>query len=286
MSPRGEASAIKKCPYRIAIISTGLIMHQQENTEFVKEAALLLKNKYGTVILDEAHKARTRGGLGDNTTQPNNLLAFMREMGKRTKNLILGTATPIQTHVKELWDLLEILNSGAEFVLGDALSHWRNPEQAVPMVTGRANLEHTEEVWRWLSNPLPPAQEHPIVADIRDNLGISHLAFSCAHRFEDLDYLVQEMWLSECLSPDFFRQYNPVLRHVVLRKRKQLEDDGLLEKVGVYTHPISDKAYLYQSRFSGLGLTTNTPFQVAYEKAEEFCKPLYRDWETDRKSVV
>ena len=82
------------------------------------------------------------------------------------------------------------------------------------------------------------------------------------------------MWLSECLTPDFFRLNNPVLRHTVLRKRKQLEEDGLLERVGVNTHPILKKSYLYQSRFVGLGIPTNTPFEVAYEKAEEFSKLL------------
>jgi len=45
-----------------------------------------------------------------------------------TWHLILGTATPIQTNVRELLDLLEILNSGAEFVLGDSLPLWRDDD--------------------------------------------------------------------------------------------------------------------------------------------------------------
>lgn len=274
LSPRGDASSIKKCPYRIAIISTGLIMHQREKEEFVKEAGLLLKNRYGTVILDEAHKARVKGGLGESATQPNNLLAFMHLMGKRTRHLILGTGTPIQTAVRELWDLLGILNSGAEFVLGDSLSPWRDHERAIPMVTGNARPSSEAEVWEWLNNPLPPGNEHHTVQNIRDHLSINPKDFICSQRFEDLDYLVQSMWLSECLDPDFFRLSNPVLRHTVLRKRKQLEDDGLLEKVGVNTHPILKKSYLYQSRFVGLGIPTNTPFEVAYKKAEEFSKLL------------
>ncbi|MEY3879907.1 MAG: hypothetical protein RIQ94_702 [Pseudomonadota bacterium] len=274
LSPKGDASSIKKCPYRIAIISTGLIMHQREKDEFVKEAGLLLKNRYGTVILDEAHKARIKGGLGESATQSNNLLAFMHLMAKRTKHLILGTGTPIQTSVRELWDLLGILNSGAEFVLGDSLSPWRDHEQAIPMVTGNTRPSSEAEVWEWLNNPLPPGNEHHTVQNIRDHLNINPKDFICSQRFEDLDYLVQSMWLSECLNPDFFRLNNPVLRHTVLRKRKQLEEDGLLEKVGVNTHPILKKSYLYQSRFVGLGIPTNTPFEVAYKKAEEFSKLL------------
>jgi superfamily II DNA or RNA helicase len=274
LSPRGDSLFIKKCPYRIAIISTGLIMHQREKGDFVKEAGMLLKNRFGTVILDEAHKARVKGGLGSNATQPNNLLAFMLQIGKRTRHLILGTATPIQTNVRELWDLLSILNSGAEFVLGDSLSPWRDPEQAIPVVTGKDRFSTESEVWRWLSNPLPPAHENEYVGLIRDYLNISSDDFFCSHNFDDLDFLVKEQWLSSCLAPDFFQLNNPVLRHTVLRKRKQLEDDGLLEKVGVNTHPLLKKEYLYQSRFVGLGIPTNTPFEVAYQKAQEFSKLL------------
>lgn len=274
LSPRGDASSIRKCPYKIAIISTGLIMHQREKTEFVKEAGMLLKNRFGTVILDEAHKARKGGGLGNKSPEPNNLLSFMYEIGKRTQHLILGTATPIQTNVRELWDLLEILNSGAEFVLGDALSPWRDHEQAIPLVTGKSQVTSEQDAWRWLSNPMPPANEYHMIQQIREHLAIDSKTFVCSHRYEDLGYMIQNIWLSECLDPKFFKENNPVLRHTVLRKRKQLEDDGLLEKVGVHTHPVTRNLSQYQSRFVGLGIPTNTPFQVAYEKAEEFSRLL------------
>ena len=276
LSARGDGQSIKKCPYRIGIVSTGLIMHQRENSEFIKEAGLLLKNKYGTVILDEAHKARAKGGIGESTSQPNNLLAFMLQIGKRTRHLILGTATPIQTNVHELWDLLNILNSGADFVLGDELSVWRDMERALPLVTGTENPGTIEDIWELLRNPLPPSNEHDVIGRIRDNLGINQTDFNCSHNFNDLDYIIKDMWLSECLEDGFFRQFNPILRHVVLRKRKQLEDDGLLEKVGVYTHPIPENMASYQYRFVDLGIRTNTPFEVAYEQAEEFSRLLHQ----------
>lgn len=64
---------------------------------------------------DEAHKARRRGSLGRREDEPNNLMAFMLRIATRTRNLLLGTATPIQTEVRELWDLLRILNQAADF---------------------------------------------------------------------------------------------------------------------------------------------------------------------------
>lgn len=269
LSPQGHPEFIKKCPYKIAIISTGLIMHQCVQGEFIKEAAVLLKNKYGTVILDEAHKARAKGGVGDKAREPNNLLRFMRHIGKKTQHLILGTATPIQTDVRELWDLMGILNSGAEFVLGDSLSLWHQYDIAIPLITGKYKLESEDDAWSWLNNPLPPSSENQIIQLIRDYLSLDDKNFICSYQFDDLEYLVKE-WLSECLRPDFFKEYNPLLRHVVLRKRKQLEEDGLLEKVGVNTHPLKENLAQYQSRFVGLGISTNTPFQIAYEQAEKF----------------
>ena len=53
------AEDITRCPFRIAIVSTGLIFHDSEESEH------LLNRRYGTVVLDEAHKARRRGGLGE-----------------------------------------------------------------------------------------------------------------------------------------------------------------------------------------------------------------------------
>lgn len=50
---------IARCPFRIAIVSTGLIFHDSDERQH------LLERKYGTVVLDEAHRARRRGGLGE-----------------------------------------------------------------------------------------------------------------------------------------------------------------------------------------------------------------------------
>src|SRR5439155_5506751 len=72
---------ITRCPFRIAIVSTGLIFHDSDEGHF------LLERKFGTVVLDEAHRARRRGALGEKRGEPNNLLAFMLRIGLRTKHL-------------------------------------------------------------------------------------------------------------------------------------------------------------------------------------------------------
>ncbi len=276
LSSKGDPEAIKNCPYQIAIVSTGLITHQREGRGFIKEAGNLLQRKYGCVILDEAHKARLQGGLSKESREPNNLLEFMLRVGRQTRHLILGTATPIQTDVGELWELMKILSSGADFVLGDSFSLWREMEDAIPLITGRQKPRNAAEAWSWLRNPLPPASEDLLFQNVRDELGIQPDIFGSPHKFDDLDYLLQEVHLPEALADGFFQRQNPLLRHVVLRKRSELEEAGLLEKVGVKTHPLREQKDLYKNRFVTLGIQTNRPFEVAYEKAEEFSRLLHK----------
>jgi hypothetical protein len=84
--------------------------------------------------------------------------------------------------------------------------------------------------------------------------------------------------VSQALAPGFLREHNPIVRYTVLRRRQTLEEAGLLEKVGVDVHPeldASDSAYPGVG-FSGLGLLTNHPFDLAYKAAEEFTAALKR----------
>ena len=264
------AEDVTKCPYQVAIISSGLIFHQSEESQY------LLARRYGTVILDEAHKARRRGGLGESKDEPNNLLKFMREIGPKTKHLLLGTATPIQTNVAELWDLMSILNSGAEFVTGrGVLSAWSDYERALPLVKGTQSPLDEEEAWELLRNPLGASQEATIFANLRTQLGIEQDKFFSDRGFGGLPMAAQ-ITLSGALEDHYFRQHNPIIRHTVLRRRDTLEEQGLLERVSADVHPAPDApAGTYQGvAFDGLGLHTNTPFDLAYKAAEEFTRLL------------
>lgn len=261
---------IARCRFQIAIVSTGLIFHDSEEREF------LLKRQYGTVVLDEAHRARRRGGLGEAKGEPNNLLDFMLHIGPRTRNLLLGTATPIQTEVRELWDLLAILNRGADFVLGrEMFPRWSDWRAALPLVRGDESPVDPKEAWEWLRNPLPPANEAAIFATLRLQLGISDEKFFTDRGFGSFNFLQQET-LAQSLSPGFFQEHNPVVRHTILRRRQTLEEAGLLERVGVEVHPNPDVSPTEYSgvQFAGLGLLTNHPFDLAYHAAEAFTEAL------------
>ncbi len=262
------ASGIRRCPSAIAIVSQGLIFHKADECEE------LLGMTFGTVVLDEGHKARVSRGINKKEYKPNNLLTFMTRLAKRTRNMIIGTATPIQTEVVELWDLLNLLNEGAGFVMGrEFTSKWRNCDDALPVIKGEVTFTSPADVWEWLKTPLPPSTEQDErLSRLRMTLGLDDNHHFSDLPFHDLD-IASQMTLEEIAADkDFFKNNNPVLRHTVLRRRDVLEDLGLLERVGVDVHP-DPKAPLgsYPGlTLDGIGLMTNLPFNLAYQAAEEF----------------
>lgn len=267
------AEDIARCPYQVAIVSTGLIVHQSH------EAQVLKKLKVGTLILDESHKARRKGQLGAQTPPPNNLLAFMLEMARNAQHVILGTATPIQTNVNELWDLLGILNQGAEHVMGrDAASRWRFCDETHPYITGESSPPDEAAAWDLLRAPLP-AKETPmldaegtqLVRSVRNDLNLNDKKFQVFEPVTSLGPFTRRD-IERTTRNDFFRRNNPFVRHVVLRKRRALEDMNLLEKIAVDVHPDPQaKPGHYRGvTFEGKGLQTNHPFRQAYKEAERF----------------
>ena len=224
------AEDIRRCPLQIGIVSTGLIV------QGAVEARTLLECRFGTLVLDEAHRARRSRGItasGD----PNRLMEFMLRASQKAKHLILGTATPVQTDVEELWDLLEILNNGADHVLGRPGSYWRRPETAVPVLIGERDITDEHEAWHWLRNPLPAKREDRLFDMMRVDLGLKPDRFYTDRPVTDLDQFTR-MELRDGIAGrvdglGFLQRHNPILRHTVLRKRTTLEDMGLLDRIAV-----------------------------------------------------
>ncbi len=262
------AEDIRRCPFQIGIVSTGLIVQGSA------EAPALLECKFGTLILDEAHKARKSRGITANGN-PNRLLEFMINAAPRSKHVVLGTATPVQTDVEELWDLLEVLNQGADHVLGRFASHWRRPSVAIPVLTGEKVIVEEGEAWNWLRNPLPVGRENALFDFIRGDLRVKPDQFFTDKPVTDLDDFTR-MELRDAMESRedgvaFLPRHNPILRHTVLRKRATLEDMGLLDKIAVDIWPSEhDRLPI----FEGLALPTSADFDVAYAAAKDFTSAL------------
>ena len=267
LTQRGDATLAARCPWRIGIMSTGLIVNGDDEGE---RGALATK-AFGVVVLDEAHKARSsRGQTGRDAAKPNNLLRFLRAVARNASNVILGTATPIQLDAVELWDLMAALAQGAPQVLGTSgeSSEWLR-EDSIGFLSGaRPWPGHETSRWGLFRNPLPPAAEHEVFRDIRVDAGLASRDL-LGPRFDNLGADIRTEFLSEFQA--LAERSNPIVRRVIRRTRPMLEERGLLKRIGVVTHPRPDDG-LPTSLFSGDGLEMNLAFKAAYEAAENFSR--------------
>ena len=260
--------AIRRCPRRIGIISSGLISHGSE------AAGLLLRVEYDCVILDEAHRAR-RKNLGpthdDENPDANNLLDFMHQISPRARSLLLATATPVQLRPIEAWDLLDILNRGDESVLGNAFSEWLDAPKALGLVMGRDPLPADEYVkWEWMRNPMPPRSEGTDFEILRRKLAITdRQAVVYGDHFgkfgpSDLSRLNRAF-------PGLIRDHNPFIQRIIRRTRQQLEEQIDPETSEPFLKPIQVELLGEEDQDA---IVLPPYLHEAYAKAEEFCEVL------------
>ena len=266
--PGAGAESIRRCPRRVGIVSTGLVTGNAE------AAARLAEMRFECVILDEAHRARRRNLSGRGVfgaAQPNNLLKFLREVSPRTKSLLLATATPVQLHPVEAYDLLDALARGSHAVLGSPGSRWRNAKASLDLLLGNASPPADfHECWDWLRNPFPPRSEGRDFEILRRSLSLpDEAAYAPGSAVESLR--PPDRQRIESGFARFVEQHNPYIRTIVVRTREYLENsidpetgEPFLTPVGVRLHGESDEDAIVLPPF----------LDDAYAQAEAFCRLL------------
>ena len=263
--PSAGPTSIRRCPRRVGIVSTGLITSASE------AATWLADMRFECVVLDEAHRARRRNLSAQHAfapAQPNNLLRFLQDISRRTKSLLLATATPVQLHPIEAYDLLDALARGSDAVLGSPGSQWRNARASLDLVLGRTPLPTDfDERWDWLRNPLPPPSEGTDFEILRRSLSLPRDAsYAPGHSFESLR--PPDRQRIENGFPRFVEHHNPYLRTIILRTREHLERTIDSETGEPYLAPIKVRLH-GESEADAIRLP---PFlEDAYHLAEEFC---------------
>ena len=269
--PEFGPQGLRKCPRRIGIISTGLIIRGSEMVTMIKDLT------YECVILDEAHRAR-RANLGPahrgEKAEPNNLLRFLMDIAPRTRSLLLATATPVQLDSIEAWDLLNALNEGQNFVLGSLYSRWRTrAQEGVDLVTGQAIYPpDSSDFWEWMRDPLPPQEEGRDFQLLRRSLSVEPSEhWVSPEAFTGLTKPDQQR--VRRLLPRFFQEHNPFIRHIVRRTRDFLENNIDPQTNEPYLQRIEVRLFGERDE-EGIALP---PFlRDAYDVAEEFCTILAR----------
>ena len=265
--PGAGVEAIRNCPRRVGIVSTSVIT---SNSEAVPHLGNM---RFECVILDEAHRAR-RGRASDRPyakAEPNNLLRFLRAISPRTKSLLLATATPVQLHPVEAYDLLDALAEGSPAVLGVPGSRWRDPSKSLPVLLGTQDAPTDfHERWDWLRNPFPPSAEGRDFEILRRSLSLADVdAYAHGNTVDALRPADRQRL--EGLFPRFLQTHNPYIRAIVLRTREYLEHtldpetgEPYLTPVGIRLHGDAAEDAIVLPPF----------LHDAYQQAEAFCRLL------------
>lgn len=256
------------CPRKLGIVSQGLI------TSGSSVADYLLGLQYECVIVDEAHRSRKRK-MTDNAVEekadPNNLMAFLLKMGLKTKSMLLATATPVQLHPIEAFDLLSVLAQGSDQVLGDAWSRWRNAENTVPLAMDEAHIPNSEALaWEWIRNPLPNEREHTSFKLLRRRLGMKPSDYIASAETYNFLRESEKPHIRRILG-NYGREFNPFILHIIRRTRSYLESTIDPATGEPYLQPVRVKLFGEQPQES---IVLPFYFQRAYTYAEEFCTVL------------
>ena len=262
---RLHPEGLARCPRRFALVSQGLVIRSEA------AAGQLLERRYACVIVDEAHRAR-RHSPSQVHAKPryNRLLAFLNRITYQTHSLLLATATPVQIHPIEVFDLLRALGLPAPQVMGDPLSEWnRRPLELLDMAFGRRSPpQEALAMWDIMRNPFPaPTAEDPRIVRLREYWAVpAEQAVLPPELFRASRAAVQDRVRDLYSGGRFVRDHSPYLRHIVRRTREDLEcAPGL--------RPAAVRLWGEQEADA---LPLEGPLGEAYEKARAFCALLAR----------
>lgn len=277
--PSDGAKSLGKCPRRIGLVSQGLVVRGLSEA-----VGQLLSRRYTCVIVDEAHRARRRkvpkvdadADEVNERAEPNKLMAFLRDIGPKTKSMLLATATPVQLHPVEAWDLLHILSQGNDGVLGGWThsSPWYQASRCLDIATGDAEVP-TADVrsgWEYVRDPLPSKFENPAFDRIRRSLDASDTRWQFTP--ESLDQLspaIRRVQLQNGLLPEYGANFNPLLRCIVRRTRAYLEATINPATGGYFLPKVTVELFGEKNEDA---LVLGSYLRDAYVEAEEFSQLL------------
>ncbi len=276
--PSDGVKSLSKCPRRIGLVSQGLVVRGL--TETLQQ---LLSRRYTCVIVDEAHRARRRkvpkvdasADEVDERAVPNKLMAFLRQIGEKTKSMLLATATPVQLHPVEAWDLLEILAQGNDGVLGGwtRTSPWFQASHCLAIASGKIAVPTDQHAgWQYVRDPLPSRHEGAPFDRIRRNLNASDSSWQFTpETLERVSPAIRRVQLQNNLLPGYGEQFNPMLRCIVRRTRGYLESTINPATGGYYLPKVTVRLFGEDEHGA---LTLGGYLREAYQEAEEFCRLL------------
>ena len=251
------------------VIASSHLMRRRDRVASLLEGA----EPWDLIVLDEAHHARRRGAGSAQEGGPNALLQLMQGLKARTQGLVLLTATPMQVHPIEVWDLLNLLDLPPEWspkaFLGffddieepnpasDAIDRMARLFQSVERHYGEVR---TEDAQRLVA--LSRLKTNKVLRALRDAAGIPRRQLETVERRAAINIM---------------RAHTPIRRLVSRHTRELLRR---YFKEGMISTPIADRQV--EDRF----LEMTNEERALYDAVEDYIASTYNQASAHERTAV
>ncbi len=255
-----------KQPFLIA--SSHLMRRRDRVAELAEQA-----EPWDVIVIDEAHHARRKSPGLAGERRPNRLLDLLQRIKVRTKALLFLTATPMQVHPVEVWDLLSVLGLPPEWTedaflkFCTAVEHPSPSHEDMEFLAGmfRATEKHfghvTEQDAR-RAGATSGLQAKRILSALRDAAAIPRRQMDAATRGVALR---------------FMRAQSPIGRLISRHTRDLLRR---YHKAGKMETPIADREV--EDRF----VTMSDDEERIYDAVDDYISTTYNQASAKEKNAV
>jgi SNF2 family DNA or RNA helicase len=245
-----------------------------------RQPELLAAEDWDLVVIDEAHHARRKDFLNREQFRPNRLLELLLGpgdqcgLGDKTRGLLLLTATPMQIHPLEVFDLLKLLGLGGRWGVEDNFLRYfeelRRPWEEIDwpfMLSMLADYFSTGGEW---DEPFCRVAEERLGPVTWDQLRRLYQSPNAAAILRQLDGKAQGV-LRELVA-----RHTPLRRYVFRNTRTLLREyhrRGLLQDTIPFREPRSEWIEMKPDEWA------------LYQRIEEYIRDHYQKYEAERKGL-
>ena len=239
-----------------------------------RQQVLLSAQPWDLVVVDEAHHARRRDFLTDRY-RPNRLLELLSDLKGRARGLLLLTATPMQVHPVEVWDLLTVLGLGGR---------WGADQDNFLRYFGELRKSFDEADWDFVFDMVRDylatgaRVDEAFAATAQRKIGLVDWqqieGLPRSHRRRQV--LGQLAPRAKAVAVEFAKRHTPLRRFVFRNTRELLRE---YQKRGILKASVPRR----EPRLDWI--TMNPAEQELYDRIEEYIADFYTRYEAERKGL-
>ena len=251
------------------VIASSHLMRRSDRAAALLEEA----EPWDLVVLDEAHHARRRAAGSPQEGGPNALLRLMQKLKNRTQGLIFLTATPMQVHPIEVWDLLNLLGLPPEWTAKAFLNFFDDIEQPNPSSDA---LDRMAQMFQSVERAYGEAKMEAVLRLVN----LSRLKVNKVLRAlrNDASIPRRQLETTERRAAVKIMRANTPLRRLVSRHTRELLRRHF--KAGMLTTPIADRRV--EDRF----LEMTAEERALYDAVEDYIASTYNQASPNERTAV